>query len=151
MSAVMEIHNKKSESISNNVEAINALCIITDKPCVFIVDDDDAVRDGLELVIETLGIDCRTFDSAEKFLASYRHGMTGCLVLDYSLPGLNGLQLQDELNIRKILLPIIFLTAHGDAPMADRAMKAGAFGFLMKPVQIELLLEKIQAAVKHGG
>ena len=82
--------------------------------CVYIVDDDYAVRDALGLVMETAGLACRTFDSAEHFLETYCPGAPGCLLLDMNLPGLNGDELQAELNRRNMRLPIIFLTAHGD-------------------------------------
>jgi FixJ family two-component response regulator len=117
------------------------------EPCVFIVEDDYAVRDGLALVIETAGLACQAFESAERFLQAYTPDTSGCLLLDINLPGLTGLELQDELVRRNSQLPIIFLTAHGDMLMKGRAIKAGAADFLMKPVPSELLIERIQAVL----
>ncbi len=119
------------------------------EPCIFIVDDDYAVRDGLGLVFETANLSYQTFDSAEHFLQAYCPGKPGCLLLDMNMPGLNGLELQDELRRRNIHLPIIFLTAHGDIPTTVRAVKAGAVDFLTKPVPSKLLIERIQAVLQH--
>lgn len=119
------------------------------QPCVFIVDDDDAVRDALGLVIETAGLACQAFESAEHFLDSYCPGKPGCLLLDVNLPGLSGHELQAELIRRNMHLPIIFLTAYGDIPMTVRAIKAGAVDFLTKPVPSKLLIERIQAVLQH--
>ena len=119
------------------------------QPCVFIVDDDDAVRDSLGLVFETAGLVYRTFESAEHFLETYSPDTPGCLLLDMSMPGLNGDELQVELIRRNIHLPIIFLTAYGDIPMSVRAIKAGAVDFLTKPVPSKQLIERIQAVLKH--
>ena len=120
-------------------------------PCVYIVDDDAAVRDGLEMVIETLGLDCQAFVSAEEFLKCDCYGKPGCLLLDYKLPAMNGLDLQAEINLRRIRLPIIFLTAHGNSTMTAMALEAGAFGFLTKPAQIGDLVKSIRAALQHGS
>lgn len=117
------------------------------EPCVFIVDDDCAVRDGLGLVIETSGLAYQVFESAEHFLQAYCPGKRGCLLLDVNMPGLNGLELQDELIRRNSHLPIIFLTAHGDTLMMKQAIKAGAADFLTKPVPSQLLIERIQAVL----
>ena len=117
------------------------------QPCVFIVDDDFAVRDSLELVIETAGLACQTFENAEHFLQAYCPGRPGCLLLDVNMPGMNGDELQAELIRRNIHLPIIFLTAYGDIPMTVRTIKAGAVDFLTKPVPSKLLLERIQAVL----
>ncbi|MBD9357630.1 response regulator transcription factor [Methylomonas albis] len=119
------------------------------QPCVFVVDDDDAVRDSLGLVFEIAGLAYQTFASAESFLESYCPGQPGCLVLDVNMPGLDGHELQAELNCRHIRLPIIFLTAYGDIPMTVRAMKAGAVDFLTKPVSTALLIERVQAALQQ--
>jgi two-component system, LuxR family, response regulator FixJ len=119
------------------------------QPCVFIVDDDEAVREGLEMVLETAGLTCRTFVSAEHFLDSYDPGAPGCLVLDINMPGIHGDDLQAELNRQNIRLPIIFLTSYGDIPISVRTIKAGAVDFLTKPVQINQLLERIKAELEH--
>ena len=119
------------------------------QPCVFIVDDDYAVRNSLELVIETAGLACQTFESAEHFLQSYCPGKSGCLLLDVNMPGMNGDELQTELIRRNIHLPIIFLTAYADIPLTVRTIKAGAVDFLTKPVPSKLLLERIQEVLRH--
>ncbi|MCC7092518.1 MAG: response regulator, partial [Nitrosomonas sp.] len=84
---------------------------------VFIIDDDDAIRDSLRLMLETLDIDCQLFSSAEEFLESYDMSLSGCIVLDLNLPGMNGIELQAELDRRNIRLPIIFLTSYGTVPI----------------------------------
>jgi two-component system response regulator FixJ len=117
--------------------------------CVFIVDDEYAVRHSLGLVMETAGFTYRTFESAEDFLQNYCQDQPGCLLLDVNLPGLNGDELQAELIRRKIHLPIIFLTAYGDIPMTVRAIKSGAVDFLTKPVPSHLLIERIQAVLQQ--
>ena len=119
------------------------------QPCVFIVDDDFAVRDSLQLIMETAGLDYQAFDNAEHFLQSYCPDKPGCLLLDVNMPGMNGDELQAELIRRNIHLPIIFLTAYGDIPMTVRTIKAGAVDFLTKPVPRKLLLERIQDALQH--
>ncbi|ESS71716.1 nodulation protein W [Methyloglobulus morosus KoM1] len=116
---------------------------MTTAPCVYIVDDDGAVRNGLRMFLETAGLKCKTFADAEQFLAQYRPEGSGCLILDVNLPGLNGPQLQRELNRLKIRLPIIFLTAYGDIPMSVRAIQAGAVDFLTKPIQSDALIKRI--------
>jgi FixJ family two-component response regulator len=118
------------------------------QPCVFIVDDDDAVRKGLSLVIENAGLTCQSFESAEDYLQTVSPDKRGCLLLDVNLPGLNGPDLQAELNRREIHLPIIFLSAYGDIPMTVRAIKAGAADFLTKPVPSKLLIERIRSVLE---
>ncbi len=118
-------------------------------PCVYIVDDNDVLRDSLKLVIETAGLAHQDFDSAEFFLQAYCPGSPGCLLLDMSLPGMNGFELQAELNRRNYSLPIIFMTAHSDNAMAVRAIKAGAIDFLTKPVPVKLLIARIQTLLQQ--
>jgi FixJ family two-component response regulator len=122
---------------------------MNNQPCIFLVDDDYAVRDSLGLVLEAAGFSYQTFESAEQFLEIYSPETPGCLLLDMNMPGLNGDELQAELTRRNIHLPIIFLTAHGDIAMSVRAIKAGADDFLTKPVSNKLLIERIQAALQH--
>lgn len=117
------------------------------QPCVFIVEDDPAVRDVIGLVMETAGLACELFENAECFLQAYRPGSRGCLLLDVNLPGLNGLELQTELKRHNINLPIIFLTGNGTIPMTVRAIQSGAADFLTKPVPSKLLIERIQAVL----
>ncbi|MBS0300194.1 MAG: response regulator transcription factor [Gammaproteobacteria bacterium] len=116
------------------------------EPTVFIVDDDAAVRDSLTLMIEQTGIRVQSFENAKAFLNAYQPNFFGCVIIDVQMPGMDGLQLQDELSWRKILLPIIFLTGHGDIPMSVKAIKGGAIDFLTKPVIREKLLICVRAA-----
>jgi DNA-binding NtrC family response regulator len=114
---------------------------------VFVVDDDTSVRESLRNLIRSAGLSVQTFSSAQEFLASQRPKAPSCLVLDVQLPGLSGLDLQQELAKGGIQIPIIFITGHGDIPMSVRAMKAGALEFLTKPVNDEDLLDAIQQAI----
>ena len=114
---------------------------------IYVVDDDLSVRQGLENLLRSAGFAVQTFSSAQEFLASARADVPSCLLLDVQLPGLSGLDLQQELAKGGIEIPIIFITGHGDIPMSVRAMKAGALEFLTKPVNDEDLLDAIQQAV----
>ena len=120
------------------------------KPIVFIVDDDVSVRESLESMIDFAGWQPRTFASAEDFLADPRTATPSCLVLDVSLPTLNGLELQKLIGDRAEM-PIIFITGHGDVPMTVQAMKAGAVEFLTKPFDDEALLSAIRQALKRSA
>ncbi len=119
-------------------------------PIVFVVDDDISVRESLELLIQTEGWQPETFASAQEFLARPRALAPSCLVLDVSLPGLNGLALQQRLAPDRGDLPIIFITGHGDIPMSVKAMKAGAIEFLTKPFEDEALLNAIGQAIERS-
>jgi DNA-binding NtrC family response regulator len=114
---------------------------------IYIVDDDASVRTGLDNLLRSAGFTVQTFSSAREFLASARADVPSCLLLDVQLPGLSGLDLQQELAKSGVQIPIIFITGHGDIPMSVRAMKAGALEFLTKPVNDEDLLDAIQQAV----
>ena len=114
---------------------------------VFVVDDDESVREGLAELIRTIQLNAETFATAHEFLESYDRSRPGCLLLDARLPGMSGLGLQDELIARGIALPIIFITGHGDLSMAVEAMKKGAYDFLEKPVGGQMLLDLINAAL----
>jgi FixJ family two-component response regulator len=116
---------------------------------VYIVDDDASVREALDSLIRSVGFHVQTFGSAKDFLQSKLPNVPGCLVLDVRLPGLSGLDLQKELGRADIHIPIIFITGHGDIPMSVRAMKAGAFEFLTKPVRDQDLLDAIQQAIER--
>lgn len=118
---------------------------------VFVVDDDQAVRDGLRALLETSGYEVEASPSAEAFLAAFDASRPGCLVLDVRLPQMTGLELQAELARRGSTLPIVFLSAHGDIPMTVAAMRAGASDFLTKPVDGALLVEKVEAALRTGS
>lgn len=122
---------------------------MAEETTVFVVDDDEAVRRSLRWLIESVGLKVETFASAKEFLASYRPGKPGCLVLDVRMPEMSGLDLQERLQSNKIRIPIIFLTGHGDVPMAVRAMKLGATDFIGKPFNDQLLLDRIQRAIKQ--
>lgn len=114
---------------------------------VYVVEDDEAVRDSLELLLKSDSKSVATFDSATAFLKDYSEAMAGCIVLDIRMPGMDGLELQKKLNERHSILPIIFVTGHGDVPMAVDAMKEGAVDFIQKPYREEALLEKIEMAL----
>lgn len=114
---------------------------------VFLIDDDAAVRDALELTLTMAGLDVEAYASAEAFLQQWVPGRAGCLVLDVEMPGMSGLQLQQALAARDIRLPILFLSGHGDIPMAVRALKAGAVDFLPKPCRGSKLLERVREAL----
>jgi FixJ family two-component response regulator len=121
----------------------------TDRPAVFVVDDDVSVRESLEMLIATSGWQPVTFASAEDFLESSPDHGPHCLILDVTLPDLNGLDLQQRI-VDRADMPIIFITGHGDVPMSVRAMKAGAAEFLTKPVRAEVLLEAIGQALERS-
>jgi FixJ family two-component response regulator len=119
-------------------------------PVVFVVDDDVSVRESLEALIETAGWRTKSFATALDFLANCRDSSPRCLVLDVSLPGLSGLDLQHRLGDRRDL-PIIFITGHGDIPMSVQAMKAGAVEFLTKPFSDDVLLTAISRAIESSS
>ncbi len=117
-------------------------------PIVFVVDDDISVRESLELMIRCEGWQPETFSSAQEFLARPRARVPSCLVLDFSLPGLNGLELQKRIAVERTDMPIIFITGYRDVPMTVQAMKAGAVEFLTKPFSEDALLAAIRAALE---
>jgi len=119
-------------------------------PIVFVVDDDISVRESLELLIRSDGWEPETFASAQEFLDHPRILVPSCLVLDVSLPGLNGLDLQKRVAVERIDMPIIFITGHGNVPMTVQAMKAGAVEFLTKPFSDEALLSAIRNAIERS-
>jgi FixJ family two-component response regulator len=113
---------------------------------VFIVDDDASIREGLENLLESVGIVTEHFESAEAFRERWDRNRAGCLLLDSRLPGASGMELQEELNASGIGIPVIFMTAHGDMPMVRKVLKAGAIEFLIKPFQKEELLQAVSQA-----
>ena len=121
------------------------------KPIVFVVDDDVSVRESLDLLIKFAGWQSETFASAVDFLARPRTTTPSCLVLDVSLPDLDGLELQKLIASERTDMPIIFITGHGDVPMTVKAMKAGAVEFLTKPFEDEVLLSAIRHAIKRSA
>ncbi|MEO8048421.1 MAG: response regulator transcription factor [Nitrospirota bacterium] len=119
-------------------------------PIVFVVDDDISVRESLELLIRCEGWQPETFAFAQEFLDHPRALVPSCLVLDVSLPGLNGLDLQTRIAAERVDMPIIFITGHGDVPRTVQAMKAGAVEFLTKPFNDEVLLSAVRQALEHS-
>ena len=120
---------------------------MTKEATVYLVEDDDAVRDSLQMVLESVGYHVAAYSRADSFLEEFSTDMAGCLVLDIRMPGMNGMELQRQLNMRNSILPIIFVTGHGDVPMAVEAMQRGAVDFVQKPYREEELLGKIQQAI----
>jgi two-component system, LuxR family, response regulator FixJ len=118
-------------------------------PIVFIVDDDDAVRNSLRLLVKSVGLSASVQVSAQDFLTHYDPSQPGCLVLDVRMPGMSGLDLQQQLNMRGAVIPVIFITGHGDIPMAVEAMQQGAFHFLQKPFRDQDLIDCIQRALEQ--
>lgn len=115
---------------------------------IFVVDDDEGVRNSLKFLLKSVGLATRAFASADEFLAAYRPDQPGCLVLDVRMPGMSGLELQQQLNVRGAIVPVIFITGHGDVPMAVEAMQQGAFDFLQKPFRDQELIDRIQRALE---
>ena len=121
----------------------------TGRPLVFVVDDDLAMREALQDLLASVGMDVRLFASTQDFMQAQRPDAPGCLVLDVRLPGASGLSFQDELLRAGVDLPVIFITGHGDIPMTVRAMKAGAVEFLSKPFRDQELLDAIDVAIER--
>jgi RNA polymerase sigma factor (sigma-70 family) len=118
-------------------------------PTVFVVDDDEGVRNSLRFLLKSVGLTTRALASASEFLEAYKHNQPGCLVLDVRMPGMSGLELQQQLNLRGATIPVIFITGHGDIPMAVEAMQHGAFDFLQKPFRDQDLIDRIQRALER--
>ena len=121
---------------------------MTNKQTVFIIDDDEGIRDGLEMLLESIGQESRSFASGNDFLVAYEASMTGCLILDIRMPKMSGLEVQRKLKKLNCLIPIIFITGHGDIPMAVEAMRLGAIDFIRKPFNEHNLLERINEALE---
>lgn len=121
---------------------------VSPEATVFVVDDDDAVRESLAFLIKSIGLKVENFASAQDFLKSYNPARAGCLVLDIRMPGMSGLELQDKLNQMNSMLPIIFITGHGDVPMAVKAIKAGAADFVQKPFRDQELIDRIREVLE---
>jgi FixJ family two-component response regulator len=130
---------------------VGALPMSSVTPIVFIVDDDISVRESMELLIRDENWQPKTFASAQEFLDHPRKRVPSCLVLDLSLPGLSGLELQKQLTVEHIDMPIIFITGHGDVPQSVQAMKAGALEFLTKPLNTNALVTAIRSAIQRSS
>jgi two-component system response regulator DctR len=118
-------------------------------PITHIVDDDPAVRDALQWLLKSRGVQSQAWGSADKFLSFARAELCGCLLLDVRMPGMSGIELFDRLRALDCRLPVIFLTGHGDVPMAVQALKDGAFDFIEKPYDDNALVDKVLAALDH--
>jgi len=115
---------------------------------VFVVDDDEAVRSSTKLLLKSVGLPAVTYSSAQEFLDNYDPLQPGCVVLDVRMPLMSGLELQQLLNLQGAIIPVIFITGHGDIPMAVEAMQHGAFDFLQKPFRDQDLLDRVQKALE---
>ncbi len=120
-------------------------------PTVFVVDDDEAVRSSLRLLLKSVGLPAVAHGSAQEFLGACDVDHPGCLVLDVRMPGMSGLELQQQLNLKGAMIPVIFVTGHGDIPMAVEAMQHGAFDFLQKPFRDQELLDRVQRALARDA
>ena len=116
-------------------------------PVVMVVDDDSGVRNAMRALLKSVGLNSLLFSSAQEFLAAYDPQQPGCLLLDIRMPGMSGMDLQQELNLRGAVVPVIFMSGHADIPMAVEAMQHGAFDFLQKPFRDQDLLDRIQRAI----
>ena len=120
-------------------------------PTIFVVDDDDAVRTSLRLLLKSVGLPVETFAAAQEFLAAFDAERAGCLVLDIRMPGMSGLELQQRMNDIHAIIPIVFITGHGDVPMAVEAMQHGAVDFIQKPFRDQDLIDRINQALEKDG
>ena len=118
---------------------------------IAIVDDDDLMRNALQGLLKSVGLQAQAFASAEEFLQSGEQRQTACLIADIRMPGMSGLELQAKLNAERCRIPTIFITAHGDAKMRMQALRAGAVEFLAKPFDDEVLLGNVRAALENGA
>jgi FixJ family two-component response regulator len=124
---------------------------IKNNKLIAIVDDDDLMRNALQGLLKSVGLPARAFASAEEFLKSGQPDQIACLIADIRMPGMSGLELQAKLNAARCRIPIIFITAHGDAKMRMQALRAGAVEFLAKPFDDEVLLGNVRAALENGA
>jgi FixJ family two-component response regulator len=118
---------------------------------VFVIDDDDAVRSAVRLLLKSVGLPVAAFSSAQDFLPQYQPDQPGCLVVDVRMPGMSGLELQQQLSLRGATIPVIFITGHGDIPMAVEAIQHGAFDFLPKPFRDQDLIDRVQRALEKDA
>ncbi len=124
---------------------------MSDSARVFIVDDDQEVRDAMQLLMESVGLPVSTFESAQAYLQQFNPEQAGCLVLDVRMPGMSGLDLQTRLASEQLHPPIIIITGHGDVPMAVRAVQAGALDFIEKPFNDQVLLDSVHRAIEQDA
>lgn len=122
---------------------------MSEESTVFVIDDDQSLREALEWLLESIDLPVETFSSANEFLEAHDPARPGCLVVDIRMPGMSGLELQAQLNERDSKVPIIVITGHGDVPTCVRAFEGGAFAFLEKPVNHQQFLDHIQRAIEH--
>ncbi len=122
----------------------------TDQPTVFVVDDDEAMRDSIVCLLESANLPCRMFGDARAFLDACQPGQPGCLLLDIRMPGMNGMELLTHLKANAYSQPVIIITGHGDVPLAVRALKSGAFDFVQKPFGAQDLVDKVHAALEQA-
>jgi len=118
---------------------------------VFVVDDDEEVRNAMKRLMNSVGLAVETFASAEEYLAQFDPARPGCLLLDVRMKGMSGLEVQERLALEEVQPPIIIITGHGDVPMAVRAVKAGAVNFIEKPFNEQLLLDSVHRAIELDG
>ncbi len=123
----------------------------TENPIIYIVDDNDDIRETLELLFESVDLGAKSFGSAGEFLDAYPKGQPGCLIADVRMPGMSGLELQEEMAKRSIDLPVIIITGYGDVEMAVNAMKAGAADFIEKPYKEQELLDRVHKAISQNA
>jgi two-component system response regulator FixJ len=122
-----------------------------DGAVVMVVDDDAGVRNAMRSLLKSVGLNTTLFASAQEFLDAYQPSHRGCLVLDIRMPGMSGMELQQQLNLRGAVIPVIFMSGHADIPMAVEAMQHGAFDFLQKPFRDQDLLDRIQRAIARDA
>lgn len=121
------------------------------EPRVFVIDDDQEVRNALELLMESVGLPASTYESAQAFLDAFDPGLPGCIVLDVRMPGMSGMDLQARLVAEKLHPPVVIITGHGDVPMAVRAVQAGAVDFIEKPFNDQALLDSVHKAIEQDA
>lgn len=121
------------------------------EPRVFVIDDDQEVRNALELLMESVGLPASTYESAQAFLDAFDPGLPGCIVLDVRMPGMSGMDLQAHLVAEKLHPPVVIITGHGDVPMAVRAVQAGAVDFIEKPFNDQALLDSVHKAIEQDA
>ena len=136
---------------ADSVESNSESAPLQPHATVFVVDDEQVVRDSLRWLIESVGLSVQTFASADEFLDSYNSSMAGCVILDVRMPGISGLELQEALRNRDDMIPIIVVTGYADVPMAVRAMKSGATEFLQKPYSDQRMLDLVQRAIDNDA